>query len=161
MSLDRLNYWRTLRGYSIRELALLCDLDPSTIWQIEKHNRPAYGSTARKLAQVLAVEVSDLFSAPIATELIQVESDIQEEPYNKHTEDTKPARSTRAKKQPAGSCWVIDQDGDAFGPFALEEAERLKGKLGQARVYEAASKAEARELHRAFLVRVARGHDSW
>jgi hypothetical protein len=49
---------------------------------------------------------------------------------------------------------VIDHEGDAFGPFILEEADKLKGKLGgqhQARVYEAASKAEAREQHRQFL----------
>jgi hypothetical protein len=70
----------------------------------------------------------------------------------------------RTNKQTAGNSWIIDQDGDAFGPFIQTEAERLRVKLGgqhQARVYEGTSRAEANEQHRQFLIRVARGHDAW
>ncbi len=59
---------------------------------------------------------------------------------------------------------MIEKDQEEADPFRLDtaaEAERLKARLGQTRVYEAAGKAEARELHRAFLIRVARGHDAW
>ncbi len=167
-TLDRLNYWRTLRGYSIRKLAELSKVNPSTVWNIEKYNRPTYGPTARKLAEGLGVKVTDLY-AQAATDLTLTVLTIQEETYKKHTALIKPARPTRAKDKVKTviSFWVIEKDqeeGDPFNVGSLTEAERLKARLGgqhQARVYEAASKFEAWELHRQFLIRVARGHDAW
>ena len=158
MLLTRLKYWRELRGYSVRELAEISKVAYPAISLLENGKREPQGRTARKLAAALGIEVTELNSQPGPVVLEQEYTQAQSTSDNKTITVGKTAR---AKKQPAGSSWVIDQDGDAFGPFVMEEAERLKGKLGQARVYEAASKNIARELHRAFLIRVARGHDAW
>jgi transcriptional regulator with XRE-family HTH domain len=154
MLLTHLKYWRELPGYSLRELADKSKVPYSAISLLENGKREPQGRTSLKLAAALEVDLTALYSLPAALEPTQLING------NKTITVIKPAR-TRTKKQQAGNCWVIDHEGDAFGPFVEVEAERLKGKLGQARVYEAANKAEARELHRQFLIRVARGHDAW
>lgn len=156
MILTNLKSYRLARGYSLRELARRSGVDFTTIDRLERLHKNAQERTAYKLAEALRVDLLAL----VAVE--QPEPTLTKESIQTPTLSLKPARSTRAKKQPpAGNCWVIDHEGDAFGPFVQAEAERLKGKLGQARVYEAESKNEARELHRAFLIRVVRGHDTW
>ncbi len=162
MLLTRLKYWREIRGLSLRELADKCKVPYSAISLLENGKREPQGRTARKLAQALDVEVGELYSQLTPVVLEQEYTPAESTSVNKTITVSKPAR---AKKQPpASSSWVIDQDGDAFGPFILAEAERLRGKLGgqhQARVYEGTSRAEANEQHRQFLIRVARGHDAW
>jgi transcriptional regulator with XRE-family HTH domain len=169
MLLTRLKHWRELRGYSLRELAEKSTVPYSAISLLENLKREPQGRTARKLAAALAVEVTELYdqTPAAAPEPVQPTSVITLPPTNDNKTQTaapliKPARSTRGKqKKPAGNCWVIDEDSDAFGPFIQAEADRLKGKLGKARVYEAGSRFEAQELHRKFLIRVIRGHDAW
>lgn len=155
MLLNRLKSCRIAKGYSVRDLAARSGIDASNISLLENLKRSPHGKTVRTLAEALEVDVTDLYEAEQPAQLIPPVVNTNETPTV-----IRPARSG-VKKQPLGNCWVIDHEGDAFGPFVPAEAERLKGKLVQARVYEAESKNDARELHRAFLVRVARGHDAW
>lgn len=165
MLLTRLKYWREFRGLSLRELAEKSQVPYSAISLLENGKREPQGRTARKLAQALEVEPAELYELVLAP----VAQEPQAQPSNSSNETitpAKPVRTSRAlKRQPVSAVtWVIDQDGDCFGPFVLADSERLQGKLGgyhQARVYAAADKAEARELHRQFLIRVTRGHDAW
>ncbi len=183
MLLTRLKYWREQRGYSLRELAAKIQkgikdgqsvkMSPATISLLENSKRPPHASTVKALATALGVEPGDLYEpaqTPASQEPVGLEQKYtpaingQKVKNNKTSTTIKPARPTRVKKQPTGNFWISDDEGDVWGPFSQVDAERLKVKLGgqhQARVYEAASKAEARELHRAFLTRVARGHDAW
>jgi transcriptional regulator with XRE-family HTH domain len=161
MLLTRLKYWRELRGYSVRGLAEKSKVGFTTISFLENQHRPPHGTTASKLAAALGVEVADLYG-------------LKPEPINhaitndntKPITALKPARSNMAgaKKQPVISFWVIEKDQEEGDPFRTDtqaEADRLKARLGQAKVYQAASKFEAWELHRQFLIRVARGYDAW
>jgi transcriptional regulator with XRE-family HTH domain len=163
MLLTRLKYWRELRGYSLRELADKSKVPYSAISLLENLKREPQGRTARKLAAALGIEVVDLHQ-PDPVVLEPKYTPAQPVNDNRIITPAKPVRTRAAKKQPANYCWVVDFEGDAFGPFEQAEADKLKGKLGgqhQARVYQAATRAEAREQHRAFLIRVARGHDVW
>jgi transcriptional regulator with XRE-family HTH domain len=164
MLLTRLKYWREQRGYSLRELADKSKVPYSAISLLENLKREPQGRTVRKLAAALDVEVVDLHQ-PDPVVLEPKYTPAQPANDNRIITPAKPVRTSKAaKKQPANYCWVVDFEGDAFGPFVLADAERLQGKLGgwhKARVYKAGSKAEAREMHRQFLIKVARGHDAW
>jgi transcriptional regulator with XRE-family HTH domain len=157
MLLTRLKYWREHQGLSLRQLADKSKVPYSAISLLENGKREPQGRTVHKLAAALEVDVTALYEQAPA----QPVSD------NKTiTPIIEPARSTRAraKKQaapaPVSSFWVVDED-DTFGPFAQPDAERLKGKLDRARVYEAASRSEASQQHIQFKIRVLRGHDAW
>lgn len=169
MLLNRLKYWRELRGYSVRELAARSGIDASSISLLENLKRSPHGKTARTLAEALDVELADLYRESEPGEL-EISTALVTQPginANKTQTAIKPARPTRSKAKPVISFWVIEKDQEEADPFKVstqEEAERLKDRLGgqhQARIYEAASKFEAWELHRQFLIRVARGHDAW
>ncbi len=154
MVLTGLKQCRLNKGYSLRQLAKLSGVDFTTIDQLER-GREAQERTVHKLANALGVEPAALVAVEqpnLAIESIQTPTAV-----------VKPIRSTKSKAKPVISFWVIekDQEDDPFRTDNQDVAERLKARLGYARVYEAASKNEARELHRAFLTRVARGHDAW
>lgn len=163
MYLTRLKYWRELRGYSLRELADKSKIPYSAISLLENLKREPQGRTSRKLATALDVELTELYELSVVPESPThpspefIPTSVND---NKTITTVKPS-GVRAKKRTDGNFWVVDHEGDAFGPFVPEEAERLKAKLGQARVYQAANKFEAWELHRQFLIRVTRGHDAW
>lgn len=167
MYLNGLKYWRELRGYSVRELAEKSSVAYPTISLLENLKREPQRRNTGKLAVALGVEINQLYEEPPVAQAAPVQTPPpQSLNDNKTLTIIKPARPTRAKKQqqPVGNCWVIDFEGDAFGPFVLADAERLQEKLGgwhKARVYKAESKAEANEQHRQFLIRVIRGHDAW
>ncbi len=165
MLLGRLKYWRMIRGYSVRELAAKSGVDASSVSLLENLKRSPHGKTARDLAAALGVEVSDLYP-PVTTLKPQQVKLIN--PIEQNANKTQTIiKAARGKKKATISFWVIEKDRDDDDPFSVAtqtEAERLKARLGgqhQARVYQAASKSEARELHRQFLIRVARGHDAW
>ncbi len=150
MFLTRLKYWRELRGYSVRQLAEKSGVGFTTISFLENIHRRPHGITVRKLATALDVEVADLYGPEPKTEALIAQAINDKETIKNN-------KLTWAKKQLAGNFWISDEDGDVWGPFIKAEADKLKEKLGRARVYEAASKNDARELHRQFLTRVARG----
>lgn len=165
MQLTRLKELREQRLLSLRELADISHVPYSAISLLENGKRAPQGRTARKLAAALGVEVAELyeqdpFTASTAQEPAQPINN------NKTTTLPRPAKSqvTKKQQQSVGDCWVIDYDGDTFGPFNQADAERLQMKLGgkhKTRIYQATKKAEAWEQHRLFLVKVSRGHDMW
>lgn len=155
MVLTSLKSCRLARGYSLRQLAGLSGVDFTTIDRLE-HGREAQERTTHKLAKALGVEPTALVAVEQPAPVI--------ENIQTPTVVNNPTRSRASKQSAVNSFWVIEQgheDGDPFRADSQDEAERLKKRLGRARVYEAASKNDAREQHRAFLVRVARGHDAW
>ncbi len=172
MLLTRLKELRELRGYSLRGLAVKSKVPYSAISLLENGKREPQGRTARKLAAALAAEVTDLYSqGPVVLEQKYTPAlVIPPTPNdNKKITPAKPTRPTRArgKKLPMISYWVIEKDQGEADPFNVSsqaEAERLKDRLGgqhQARVYQAATRFEAWDLHRQFMIRIIRGYDAW
>lgn len=163
MLLVRLKYWRTLRGYSVRELAALSGIDASSISLLENQKRTPHGKTARDLAAALEVEVADLYEVSTIPEFNQP-GPTNQTGINANKIQTK-IKSTRSlsEKKATGNFWVVieDDNEDPFGPYVQKEAERLKQRLGRARVYEAINKFEVWEKHRQFMIAVTRGHDAW
>lgn len=53
-----LREWRNRRGYSQDRLAALADVTKATIQNLESGRKQGYGSTWRKLAQVLEIDVA-------------------------------------------------------------------------------------------------------
>ena len=64
MRLERLRYAREQVGYSQQELADKSGVSQHTISEIELGRRKPHGSTLRKLAHTLGVEVADLRGVP-------------------------------------------------------------------------------------------------
>lgn len=60
--LMRLREWRNRRGFSVRDLAERAGVNASTITRLENSDRPARARIARKLAEALAVDVTDLYA---------------------------------------------------------------------------------------------------
>ncbi len=164
MLLTRLKYWRELRGYSLRELASKSAVPYSAISLLENLKREPQGRTARRLAAVLEVELSELYEQVPAPVL-----NATHQPASNDNKTITPATTRPGKRPTTGiSYWVIenDPDPDQIEPFrldTLQEAQRLAGRLGpgRARIYEAENKSQVWAEHRAFLVRFNRGQDFW
>jgi transcriptional regulator with XRE-family HTH domain len=164
MLLTRLKYWRELRSYSLRELAGKSNIPYSAISLLENLKREPQGRTACKLAAALEVPITNLYDLVLPEQAQPAPAPIND---NKTITAAIQPDSNRPSRRPAGnSYWIIENDPDQVEPFRLynrEEAERLRARLGpgRARVYEAQSKSQANEMHRAFLIRVNRGQDFW
>ncbi len=166
MLLTRLKELREQQGLSLRGLASKSKVPYSAISLLENGKREPQGRTARKLAQALEVEVTNLYGQePVVLEQKHTPT-ISALMLNGNKTQTiiKLARSNKSKAKLVISFWVIEKDqeeGDPFNVGSQAEAERLKAWLGLARIYQSATKFEALELHRQFLIRVARGHEAW
>jgi transcriptional regulator with XRE-family HTH domain len=168
--LEQLKYWRKRRGYSVRELAQKSGIDASTVSLLENQRRNPHGRTVRQLATALEVEVGELYGK-VLSEIKQAE---RREAFEQNTNEiqtsiedqvfpreTKTVIRRKGRKRAGENFWVVDSEADMYGPFVKEEAERLKTKLGKARVYEATSKLDLWEQHQPFLVAVANGRQCW
>lgn len=173
MFLARLKYWRTMRGFSVRELAEKSGVDASTVSLLENLKRTPHGKTVRDLAATLEVKIDDLYET-VGADLVKgkpgdqsgqntykTQTPIAGEVVATKVEPIKRSILTKGKKKPPENFWVIDAQSDAFGPFIREEAERLKVKLEKGRVYEGTTKFEVWEKHRQFMIAVTRGHEMW
>ncbi len=163
MLLTRLKELREQRSLSLRELADKSKVPYPTISLLENGKREPQGRTTRKLAAALDVEVTDLYSQePVVLEQKHTPAiSVPEVNDNKTIIGVKPARPTKVKTKPSGNFWLMDEDGREWGPYSQEEATERQVKLGKTKIYEGSTRFEVWDKHRAFLIRVARGHDAW
>ena len=71
--MNKLAYWRGMRGLTVRSLSEKSGVNASTISQIEKEHRKPYISTLGKLANALEVDISE-FAGLIETESPKLEA---------------------------------------------------------------------------------------
>lgn len=65
--MNKLLYWRSKRGLTVKELSEKSEVAAATITRIEKGRQKAFVSTAGKLAQALEIDVSELVEFPEET----------------------------------------------------------------------------------------------
>jgi len=63
-ALPALRYWRTERGYSMRDLARESGCTLDTVWRLETLQRRAEPKTRKNLARALKVRAADLNKEP-------------------------------------------------------------------------------------------------
>jgi hypothetical protein len=77
-------------------------------------------------------------------------------PYNATSSVTKATKATKVQ------CWLIDEQADEQGFSNQIEAEKWQAKLNlKSKIYQAATKAEAWEQHKKFLVAWSNGRTTW
>jgi transcriptional regulator with XRE-family HTH domain len=159
MLLIHLKACRMAKGYSLADLAEKTGINKSNISLLENLKRSPHGKTVRTLAAALEVEVTDLYEPDTSAYNLPIVN--ANETPTVIFKPARPTRATRVKTKPAGNFWIMDEDGRDWGPYSQEEATERQVKFGQARIYEGKNKFEVWDKHRAFLIRVARGHDAW
>ncbi len=118
---------RRARGLSQRELAELANVSPATVYEMEAGRRPQpRGSTLRKLASALGVDVSELiedFYSPIDSSLLSAERALKMTPET-FTREIKTTDTERLHKVLSG---LVGDD----APRTLEDVKAGREAISQ------------------------------